>query len=153
SATPRDGTDHLTHIERLQFSDQTVELTTGLDAAPTGELTITDVNGGDIRTGDFLRASIAGVTDLDNVSATNPTGAITGDIRYTWQAEFVPGSGVFDDIILLPGGDLAFESASGTVFRALPLVDGLQLRVKGIYEDAHGVTEEVFSAPTTPVVA
>ena len=45
----------------------------------------------------------------------------------------MPGSGVFDDIILLPGGDLAFESASGTVFRALPLVDGLSLRVKAIY--------------------
>jgi hypothetical protein len=116
-------------------------------------LTITDLNGGAIQTGDFLRASIAGVTDPNNVSATNPTGAITGDIRYTWQAEFTPGSGVFDDIILLPGGDLAFESASGAIFRALPLVDGLSLRVKAIYEDAHGVTEQVFSAPTAPVVA
>ena len=60
---------------------------------------------------------------------------------------------MFDDIILLPGGDLAFESASGAMFRALPLVDGLSLRVKAIYEDAHGVTEQVFSAPTAPVVA
>ena len=149
----RDGTDRLTHVERLVFADQTVELTTGLDAGPAGTLTIADLNGGVIQTGDFLRASIAGVTDADNVSATNPTGAITGPIRYTWQAEFVPGSGVFDDIILLPGGDLAFESASGAVFRALPLVDGLSLRVKAIYEDAHGVTEMVFSDPTAPVVA
>jgi hypothetical protein len=69
------------------------------------------------------------------------------------QAEFVPGSGVFDDITILPGGDLAFESASGAVFRALPLVDGLLVRVKAIYTDAHGVTEQVFSAPTAPVVA
>ena len=65
--------------------------------------------------------------------ATIPTGAITGHIRYTWQAEFVAGSGVFDDIILLPGGDLAFESASGVVFRVTPAVDGLSLRVKAIY--------------------
>src|SRR6185295_13272768 len=153
STKPRDGVDHLTHVERLQFADQFIDLVPDLDAAPVGVLTIADNNGGAIQTGDFLTASIAGVTDPDNVTADNPTGAVTGPVRYTWQAEFVPGSGVFDDIILLPGGDLAFESASGTVFRALPLVDGLQLRVKGIYEDAHGVTEEVFSAPTTPVVA
>src|SRR4029079_16485455 len=76
-----------------------------------------------------------------------------GPIRYSWSAEFTPCSGVFDDIILLPGGDLAFESASGVNFRVLPLVDGLQLRVKAIYEDAHGVTEQVFSAPTAAVVA
>jgi len=69
------------------------------------------------------------------------------------QSEQVLNSGVFDDIILLPGGDLAFESASGAVFRALPLVDGLRVRVKAIYMDAHGVTEQVFSAPTDPVVA
>ena len=127
----------------------------GLNKDPIGVPTITDLTAPItiIQTGDLLRASIAGVTDPDNVSASNPTGAITGDIRYTWQAEFVPGSGVFDDIILLPGGDLAFESASGAVFRALPLVDGLLLRVKAIYTDAHGVTEQVFSAPTAPVVA
>src|SRR5262249_43541094 len=155
SATPRDGTDHLTHIERLQFADQSITLVPGLNEEPVGVPTITDLTAPItiIQTGDLLRASIAGVTDADNVSATNPTGAITGDIRYTWQAEFVAGSGVFDDIILLPGGDLAFESASGAIFRALPLVDGLSLRVKAIYTDAHGVTEQVFSAPTAPVVA
>jgi Ca2+-binding RTX toxin-like protein len=155
SATPRDGTDHLTHIERLQFADQSITVVPGLNQDPIGVPTITDLTPPItiIQTGDLLRASIAGVTDPDNISATNPTGAITGDIRYTWQAEFVPGSGVFDDIILLPGGDLAFESASGAVFRALPLVDGLLLRVKAIYTDAHGVTEQVFSAPTAPVVA
>ena len=81
------------------------------------------------------------------------TGTITGPIRYTWQSEAVAGSGVFDDIILLPGGDLAFESASGIRFRVTPDLAGLSLRVKAIYTDAHGVTEQVFSAPTTPVVA
>src|SRR5262245_24858382 len=155
SATPRDGTDHLAHIERLQFADQSITLVPGLNNDPIGVPTITDLTPpiSIIQTGDLLRASIAGVTDPDNVSATNPTGAITGDIRYTWQAEFVPGSGVFDDITILPGGDLAFESASRAVFRTIPLVDGLLVRVKAIYTDAHGVTEQVFSAPTAPVVA
>jgi hypothetical protein len=42
SATPRDGIDHLTHIERLQFADQRVELVPGLDAGPLGVPVITD---------------------------------------------------------------------------------------------------------------
>jgi Ca2+-binding RTX toxin-like protein len=148
SATPIDGTDHLMHIERLQFADQSVTLVPGLNSNPLGRPTITDVNGGVIQTGDFLRASIAGVTDGDN-----PGGTITGEIRYTWQSESVPGSGVFEDIILLPAGDLAFESASGAIFRVNPTVDGLALRVRAIYQDAHGVVEQVFSTPTAPVVA
>src|SRR5258706_11211670 len=151
SVKPRDGTDHLTHIERLQFADITMDVVPNRDNAPKGTLTITDLNGGEIRTGHLLPASIAGVTDPHNVSAANPTGAITGDIRYTWQSEQVPGSGVFDDIILLPGGDLAFESASGTTFRALPLVYGLSLRVKAIYTDAHGLTEQVCWDAHAPV--
>ena len=130
-----------------------IDLAPGLDAGPVGSPTITDLNGGDVTVGDFLRVSIVGVTDPNNVSATNPTGTITGPIRYTWQSEAVAGSGVFDDIILLPGGDLAFESASGISFRVTPDLAGLSLRVKAIYTDAHGVTEQVFSAPTTPVVA
>ena len=144
SATPCDGTDRLTHIERLQFADQSVTLVPGLNHDPVGKATITDVNGGVIRTGDMLKVSIAGVTDADG---------ITGDIRYTWQAEFTAGTGVFEDIILLPAGDLAFESASGVFFRVNPAVDGLSLRVKAIYQDAHGVVEQVFSDPTAPVVA
>ncbi len=149
----RDGTDHLTHIERLQFADTAFELTTGVDAVPVGSPTIADGNGGAVEVGDLLTVSIAGVTDADNVTAANPTGAITGPIRYTWQSEAVAGSGVFEDIILLPGGDLAFESASGTSFRITPDLAGLALRVKAIYTDAKGVTEQAFSARTTPVVA
>ncbi len=149
SVAGRDGIDHLTHIERLQFADIAIELTSGLDAAPVGVPTIADENGGDVTVGDFLAVSIAGVTDADNPG----TGAITGPVRYTWQSEAVPGSGVFDDIILLPGGDLAFESASGTRFRVTPDLAGVALRVKAIYEDAHGVTEMAFSDATTPVVA
>ena len=66
SATPLDGTDRLTHIERLQFADQSVTLVPGLNPNPVGTATITDVNGGVIQTGDMLKASIAGVTDADN---------------------------------------------------------------------------------------
>src|SRR5262249_48648180 len=149
SVAGRDGIDRLTHVERLQFADGAFDLAPGLDIAPVGAPIITDGNGGDVVVGDFLSVSIAGVTDADNPG----DGAITGPVRYTWQAETVAGSGVFDDIILLPGGDLAFESASGTQFRVTPDLAGVALRVKAIYEDAHGVTEMVFSEPTTAVVA
>src|SRR5262249_22246702 len=72
-----DGTDRLTHIERLQFSDQAVVLVPGLNNEPVGALTITDLNGGAVRIGDTLRVSLPGVTDADNINATNPTGAVT----------------------------------------------------------------------------
>ncbi len=104
--------------------------------------------------GDIVTVSIAGVTDADNVIAiTNPAGAITQSVSYYWQVERGPGSGIFEDIILLPAGDLAFQSADGTSFRVTPDLAGLSLRVKAIYQDAHGMTETVFSAPTAPVVA
>src|SRR5262245_22958642 len=71
SAKAIDGTDRLTHIERLQFSDQAVVLVPGLNAEPVGALTITDLNGGAIQIGDTLRVSLPGVTDANNISATN----------------------------------------------------------------------------------
>ena len=59
---------------------------------------------------------------------------------------------MFEDIIILPAGDLAFQSANGTTFRVTPDLAGLSLRVKAVYQDAHGVPETVFSAPTAPVI-
>ena len=91
----------------------------------------------------MLTVSIAGVTDADNASASNLTGAITGTVSYVWQFEPSPGSGVFEDIIAAPVGDLAFQSANGTSFRVTPDLAGLALRVKAIYVDAHGVAETV----------
>ena len=99
-----------------------------------------------------MTASIAGVTDADNVGPTNPTGAISGQVAYTWQVERDPGTGVFEDIINLPAGDLAFQSANGRRFRVTPDLAGLSLRVKAIYQDAHGVPEIVFSDATAPVI-
>ena len=152
----RDGSDRLTHIERLQFADQSFVLVPGLNEEPVGLLTILDAatNTPDNTPteGQLLRVSIAGVTDADNVSPTNPTGAVTGSVSYVWQVEFRPGSGVFEDIINLPAGDLAFQSANGTIFRVTPDLAGLSLRVKAVYADAHGVPETVFSAATAPVI-
>ncbi|MCO6055363.1 heme peroxidase, partial [Pseudomonas sp. MOB-449] len=141
-----EGTDRLTHIERLQFADQAVVLVPGLNAEPAGNLTISDDVGGVpgdgiFQVGEFLTVSPAAITDADGV----------GDITYVWQVDRA-GTGVFEDIIAAPAGDLAFQSANGIRFRVTPDLAGLNIRVKGVYADGHGVTEQVFSLPS-PVVA
>jgi Ca2+-binding RTX toxin-like protein len=149
-----DGTDTLLHIERLQFSDGQRVLVAGVNAQPTGSPTITDSNAGAITVGDMLTVSMAGVLDGDNISPTNPQGLLNNtSVSYYWQFEADPGSGVFEDIILLPAGDLAFQSADGTAFKVSPDLAGLSLRVKAIYQDAHGTTEVLFSQPTAVVEA
>ncbi|QHB28516.1 hemolysin-type calcium-binding bacteriocin [Pseudomonas monteilii] len=148
----RDGVDTLLHIERLQFADSQRVLVEGVNAQPTGSPTVLDGNGGAITVGDMLTVSVAGVLDADNVSAGNPTGTLADrSVSYYWQFEADPGSGVFQDIILLPAGDLAFQSADGTSFKVSPDLAGLSLRVKAIYQDAHGTTEVLFSQPTAVV--
>ncbi|EJM69688.1 peroxidase family protein, partial [Pseudomonas sp. GM55] len=152
SVAGRDGTDTLLHIERLQFADNQLVLVEGLNAQPDGSPTIADGNGGAITVGDTLTVSVAGVRDDDNVAAGNPLGLITNSsVSYIWQFEATPNSGVFEDIILLPAGDLAFQSADGTAFKVSPDLAGLSLRVKAIYQDGHGTTEILFSAPTAVV--
>lgn len=78
-----------------------------------------------------------------SVRATRQARLPTVQCPYYWQFEADPGSGVFEDIILLPAGDLAFQSADGTAFKVSPDLAGLSLRVKAIYQDAHGTTEGV----------
>ena len=76
----RDGTDRLTHIERLQFADQNLVLVPGLNAEPVGAPTISDTTP---TQGQLLSVSFAGVTDADNPGG----GAITGSVSYYWQFE------------------------------------------------------------------
>ncbi|HEX7891068.1 MAG TPA: peroxidase family protein, partial [Ramlibacter sp.] len=142
-----DGTDRLTNIERLQFAD--TSFTPGaIENEPFGLLTISDDTPVAARQ---LTVSAAGVTDDDNISLANPSGAITGLISYVWQVELRPGSGIFEDIVRPTGiGDLI---ASGTAFTPGSAEEGLRLRVKAIYQDANGVLETVFSAPTAAVAA
>ena len=139
----RDGADRLTHIERLQFADQTVVLVPGLNNEPVGLLTISDTTPTE---GQTLTVSIAGVSDDDN-----PGGAITGPVSYIWQVERDPvnAPGIFEDIAL--PGQKGVAVAKGTSFVVTPDVAGLALRVKAVYQDANGVLETVFSAPTAPV--
>jgi len=124
-----DGIDTIRNIERLQFSDELVVLA-GINHEPVGLLTINDTTPTEDQ---LLTVSAAGVTDPDN-----PGGTITGPISYAWQVERTPG--VFTDVV------------TGPTFRPGDAEVGLALRVKAIYQDANGVIETVFSAPTAAVI-
>ncbi len=130
-----DGTDTVTNIERLQFTDETVVLVDNGNRLPVGQPTIDDTTPDE---GQLLTASAAGVTDPDN-----PGGAITGTVRFVWQQELNPGDGIFTDIEDVP--------AAGTTFTTGAAQAGLALRVKMNYTDATGTVETVFSAPTGAV--
>ncbi|MDM0018336.1 peroxidase family protein [Variovorax saccharolyticus] len=140
-----DGTDVLRNIERLQFADQAFILN-GSDDPPTGFLTISDTTPTEDQ---VLTASALLVTDADNISATNPTGAISPNaIAYFWQVEVSPG--IFEDILIENvGGEVA--RASGPTFTPRGFEVGSALRVRAVYKDDLGVLENVFSEPTAPV--
>jgi Ca2+-binding RTX toxin-like protein len=141
-----DGIDTLRNVERLQFSDQAVVLAPGLNNGPAGLLTLNDTTPA---VNQVLSASALGISDADNIGPGNPAGAVTGGITYFWQAETVAGSGVFHDIVTAATGNR--ETASGETFRVTPDLDGLALRVRAFYKDAHGVLENAYSAPTAAV--
>ena len=90
----RDGSDRLTNIERLQFTDGTRVLVPGLNSEPVGQPTISDdtpaVN-------QLLNVTAAGVTDADN----GRNGSDHVDAFYVWQVERDPvgAPGVFEDIV------------------------------------------------------
>jgi Ca2+-binding RTX toxin-like protein len=137
-----DGTDRVMNVERLQFSDQSIVLG-GLDEEPVGLLTLSATP----TQGQPVTVSIAGVTDADNVSATNADGHIPPPVAYFWQVEDRPGSNVFNDITVFAALEIA--RVEGTTFTPTQEQVGLQIRVRAVYQDAKGVLEEVFSAPQT----
>jgi Ca2+-binding RTX toxin-like protein len=140
------GSDRLTNIERLRFADQTIVLVAGLNAEPEGLLQILDTTSGlpapVPEVGQVLTVSAAGVTDADN-----PGGVVPGPFTYYWQVD--RGTGVFEDIIIATG--VGVEPVTGETFTVTPDLDGLAIRVRGIYQDANGVLEEVRSTPTVAV--
>ncbi|WP_375739225.1 peroxidase family protein [Pseudomonas boanensis] len=165
-AAGTEGTDTLLNIERLQFSDQTLvfdpvagafvepDPLLGLNSLPVGLVTIFDANTNTLdntpAVGQLLRASVAGVTDAENVSPDNPTGSLDGrPVSFVWQFEVAPGSGIFHDIVTA-GGDAPSTAARGT-FLVTADLDGVAIRVKAIYQDGDGVMETAFSTPTAAV--
>jgi Ca2+-binding RTX toxin-like protein len=134
-----DGTDTLRHIERLQFADQLIVLDARGNALPNGLLTINDTSP---TQGQVLTVSAPGVTDANNISVGNPSGAVNPTI-YFWQVADPLNPTVFTDVAL---------NGTGPTFTVTAAEAGQLLRVRAQYTDGNGVTEQVFSAPTGIVV-
>ena len=140
--------DTLRNIERLQFADAAVNLVDGINSDPEG---IVFIDNEIAPTEDQLLTVTAELFDANNITAANPFGAVTGPIAFFWQVELRPVAepGVFEDIVIATGvGD---QHATGPTFTPGDDEVGLRLRVRAVYQDAAGVLETVFSAPTAAV--
>jgi hypothetical protein len=138
----RDGRDLVRNVERLRFADQDLVLDPpGNNAVAVGQPTI---SGAPI-VGSTLTASIAGVTDADNVSTG---GAVTRPVDWIWQVELDPGTGVFTPIVRVNGAGDDFEVHGESLVLTADEV-GLQVRVVGMFQDEALVFERVTSAPVT----
>jgi Ca2+-binding RTX toxin-like protein len=144
--TGLDGVDIVRNVERFQFADQSVIVVAGVNQGPVGLLALNDATPTEDQ---LLTASIAGVTDINNSVVGNLAGAITGPVTYYWQVQGT--NGTFADI-LIPNGAV-LQPATGPTFQPTDAQVGFPLRVRAVYVDAGGVTEEVFSTPTAPVIA
>ncbi|MGH6806066.1 MAG: peroxidase family protein, partial [Ensifer adhaerens] len=141
-----DGVDRVSNIERLQFADETVELVPGLNALPVGQPVIDGL----AQVGQVLTlrlnadGSLFGVTDADNVSGTNPSGAIFSPFIVEWQIETDPGVFV----------DTGFRGVSFTPSTEGGFAVGEDVRVRAIvrYTDGDGIPSSVPSVPTDPLV-
>ncbi|MCO4203274.1 peroxidase family protein [Aeromonas taiwanensis] len=145
-----DGSDRVSGIERLIFSDFVTNLvdTSAINAAPEGNLAVTVNLAGATP---MLRVSAAGVTDADNVSDTNPTGAILSPITFIWRQEVNPGSGVFRDVVVANGvGEDPLTGAEVPLTSFAP--GGGAIQVLAVYEDAHHVLEPLFSTPINVII-
>ncbi|WP_281705074.1 peroxidase family protein [Aeromonas taiwanensis] len=145
-----DGSDRVSGIERLIFSDFVTNLvdTSAINAAPEGNLAVTVNLAGATP---MLRVSAAGVTDADNVSDTNPTGAILSPITFIWRQEVNPGTGVFRDVVVANGvGEDPLTGAEVPLTSFAP--GGGAIQVLAVYEDAHHVLEPLFSTPINVII-
>jgi Ca2+-binding RTX toxin-like protein len=149
-----DGRDLVRNVERLVFADQTVVLDTvaPINSVAVGAPTISGDTPPLFEVGETLTASIAGITDADNVTAENPAGDITGPVLWTWQVELDPGTGIFEPIERLLGGGDPFEVNTPTL-DLTAAESGLLVRVSAFFQDDEGVFEVATSAPVQIEVA
>ena len=151
AAAASDGRDLVRNIERLQFSDQTLVVGTIAgrpentdNSVAVGQPTISGVS----EVPNLLTASIVGVTDADNVTAGNPTGAINNLVSWTWEVELDPLTGIFEPIIRDGGvnGNGDPIEVSGDSLQLTAAEADLRIRVKAVFQDDDLVFESVVSA-------
>jgi VCBS repeat-containing protein len=148
-----EGTDLLFNMERVQFSDVTLDLNLAAggavpftDAAPLGGLTLADggvavAAGAVVNVGDVLTFNST-ITDFDGVQgdlAATQFGAPipTNDFTIQWQAFDVAGKDWYN-----------VAGATGASFTPTDFLLGQQLRAQVSYIDGLGFKEVVHSAAT-----
>ena len=150
AAAASDGRDLVRNIERLQFSDQSLVIgniagrpENAGNSVAIGQPTISGVS----QVPNTLTASIDGVTDADNVTATNPTGAVTNAVSWTWESELDPLTGIFTPIIRAGGvnGNGDPIEVTGASLQLTAAEAGLRVRVKAVFQDDDLVFETVVS--------
>jgi len=141
-----DGRDLLRNIERLQFADQilVIDVVAPINSPAVGQPTISGIT--DV--GFVLTASIAGVTDADNVSAVPPGSVDPAAVSWTWQSELDPGTGDFTPIVRELGlnGNGDPVTVRGETMTLTTDEAGLLVRVVGRFQDEELVFETVTSA-------
>jgi Ca2+-binding RTX toxin-like protein len=144
-----DGVDRVKNIERVLFADGTMKIALHENSIAEGRVTVA-VNGTVAAdgqpvgvAGQVLQASMAAVTDADNISATNATGAIGAGVEYIWQVETVAGSGVFVDILRIVADN--FAPVTGASYTVTAAEEGLAIRAVARFKDADGAIETVYS--------
>ena len=147
-----DGTDLLFNMERVQFTDTTIDLnafTGGLipftDAAPTGLLSLIDngnpiaaaavVNVGDVLTFSSTLVDVDGVKSDPGLAFGDVIPA--GDLHLQWQAFDIAGKDWHN-----------VAGATSASFTPTDFLLGQQLRLQVSYVDGLGFTEVVHSAAT-----
>ena len=132
-----DGKDILVGIENLQFADGTVGADSLFNIRPDGVLAFvaTESPSGVSNSGNAVRLSFASsLTDANNVTASNPTGAVSTGIAYSWSTtantpiSTSTGANPYVDAL----GRLIVHTTSGTV-----------IREKAVYTDAGGTVETI----------
>ena len=140
-----DGIDLVRNIERLQFTDQSINLAAGNTLA-TGMPQIVDATTNlpvvNLFDGQELIATPGTIADADGL--TNPT------FTFTWQFEEEPGSGIFVDFEIVNGsGEVG--PLEGEVITVPAIAVGSALRVVARFNDDAGVFETLASGPTNAV--
>ncbi|MDB5540940.1 MAG: heme peroxidase [Devosia sp.] len=117
-----DGIDLLLGIEKFQFADGTFTQEGLFDVRPQGVVAfaVTETPSGVSNSANAVRLTGASsLTDPDNVSATNPTGAVTANITYSWltNANAPISTLTTANPYVDPSGRLVLHTTSGTVVR------------------------------------
>lgn len=135
-----DGKDILVGIENLQFADGTVGADSLFNIRPDGVLAFvaTDNPNGVSQSQNAVRLSFASsLTDGNNITANNPTGAVNTEIAYSWSQANVGNS----PISTVPSSTLPYVDSLGRL--VVHTTSGTIVREKAVYTDAAGNLETV----------